>query len=49
MLTLAELGKARAQADSLGGDNCPTGEWQGLGWLEPWEAQAGPDVPKLLL
>ena len=47
---MAELSEARAQADSLGGDNgSSSGQGQGLGWREPREAKAGPDLPKLLL
>lgn len=45
---MAELSKACAQADSLGGDECPRGQWQWLGW-EHWEAEVGPDIPELLL
>lgn len=48
-LTLAELSEARAQADSLGNDNCPSGQRQGLGRRDPRETQVGPDVPELLL
>ena len=47
---MAELSETRAQADSLGGDNGSSGgQGQGLGWREPREAKAGPDLPKLLL
>lgn len=47
---MAELSEARAQADSLGGDNGSSGgQGQGLGWRDPREAKAGPDLPKLLL
>lgn len=46
---MAELGKAHAQADSLGSDNCPCGQWQRLGQWEHRKAEAGPEVPKLFL
>lgn len=42
-ILLAELSEACAQADTLGGDNCPCGQ------REHRQAEAGSDVPKLLL
>lgn len=46
---MAELGEACAQAYSLGGDESPRGRGQGQGLRrgEPWEAEAGPEVPQL--
>lgn len=44
---LAELSEARAQAHSLGGDDCPRGQGQGLWRGEAREAEAGPEVPQL--